>query len=217
MEWMLARAAGWDAGYALVVHPTAIGKNPNTEDVIEAIRIWEEAKNRKLFNEDQKALMKAGENDFSLYKISRDEFHLQHYKKLRFEHENLVLQPGQPHYSEWDFAVNAEDQHLNIRLKASGDEGEIDEILLELDGARSMTLPAPLKAGYSCIIDGSGRVLLYDERGSLKKQYEADWNKLTLHQGSHTLRVSCRFSGDADLVLQGVVKLKDRIELIGQQ
>jgi len=217
MEWMLARAAGWNAGYALVVHPGAIGKNPYTGEVIEAIRTWEEAKIRDLFNESQKALLKAGEYDFSLHKISEGEFQLQHYKKLKFEHENLVLQPGQPHYSEWEFKVNSEKQDLYFQLLAAGEEGEIEEILLELDGAQSMAIPVSLKAGYSCISDGAGNVLLYDDRGSLKKKYEVDWKQGKLNQGSHTLRVSCTFSSDADLVLQGTVKLKDRVEVLNPQ
>jgi len=214
MEWMLARAAGWNAGYALVVHPIAVGKNPNTEKVIEAIRIWEEAKNRSLFNEEQKKLLKAGEHDFSLYKSGENEFQLQYYLKEKFSHENLVLQPGQPHYSEWEFTSKAEDQNLNFRLLSSGEEGEIQEILLELDGARTISLPLVLKAGYSCIFDGTGNVLLYDERGSQKKQYPLDWELAALNPGSHTLRISCTFSSDADLELQGIVKLKDKVELL---
>ena len=217
MEWMLARAAGWNAGYALVVNPGAIGKNPYTREVIEAIQTWEEAKHRDLFNESQKSLLKAGEYDFSLYKINDNEFHLQHYKKLKFEHENLVLQPGQPHYSEWEFRSSSEEQELFFRLQASGEEGEIEEILLELDGSLSMALPLSLKAGYSCISDGVGNLLIYDAKGSLKKKVKVDWEALSLAKGSHTLRVSCTFSGGDDLVLQGMVKLKDRVDNITAQ
>jgi len=217
MEWMLARAAGWNAGYALVVNPIAIGKNQYTQEVIEAIRIWEEAKHRDLFNESQKSLLKAGEYDFSLYKINENEFHLQHYKKLKFEHKNLVLQPGQPHYSEWELRSSSEEQDLFIRLQASGEEGEIEEILLELDGSLSMALPISLKAGYSCLSDGAGNLLIYDALGSLKKEVKVDWEALKLTKGSHTLRVSCSFNGAGDLVLQGMVKLKDRVDNITAQ
>jgi hypothetical protein len=217
MEWMLARAAGWNAGYALVVNPGAIGKNPYTAEVIEAIRTWEEAKHRKIFNESQIQLLKAGENDFSLHKISENEFHLQHYRKEAFEHENLVLQPGQPHYSEWEFQISSEEQQLNFQLKASGEEGEIEDICLELDGSQSIEIPVSLKAGHSCIFDGKGNLLLYDDRGSLKKKFEVEWKQLLLDKGKHTLSVSCSFSTDSNLVLQGVVKLKDRLEAITTQ
>lgn len=217
MEWMLARAAGWNAGYALVVNPGAIGKNPYTGEVIEAIRTWEEAKQKDIFNESHLGLLKAGEYDFSLHKISESEFHLQHYRKVAFEHENLVLQPGQPHYSEWEFGVTSEEQALYFKLQASGEEGEIEDILLELDGSRSIAFPVSLKAGSSCIFDGVGKLLIYDAKGSLRKKLEVDWNQLSLDKGKHLLRVSCSFSTDADLVLQGMVKLKDKIEVITSQ
>ena len=216
MEWMLARAAGWDAGYALVVHPGALGRNPNIGEVTEAIRTWEEAKNLDLFNEEQKKLMKAGENDFSLQKAG-DHFLLQYYRKDKFSHENLVLQPGQPHYSEWEFTSSAGDQPLNFRLQASGEEGEIEDIVLELDGYQSLEVPVTLKAGYSCIFDGKGEVLLYDERGSLKKKTRVDWAPGALDKGPHSLRVSCTFSPGSDLQLKGVVKLKDKTERILRQ
>jgi len=217
MEWMLARAAGWNAGYALVVNPGAIGKNSNTREVIEAIRTWEEAKQRDLFNESQKKLLKAGEYDFSLQKIHENEFHLQHYNKYTFEHENLVLQPGQPHYSEWVFNNNSGEQELYFRLQALGKEGTIEEILLELDGAQSMEIPVSLKAGHSCIFDGAGNLLLYDARGSLKKRLNVDWKKVRLDKGAHSLRVSCNFKDDPDQLLHGMVKLKERIEVIASQ
>ncbi len=214
MEWMLARAAGWNAGYALVVNPGDLLKNENTGDVIEAIRTWEEAKERALFNGSQKQLLKAGENDFSLRKISDKEFQLQYHRKVPFTHENLVLQPGQPHYSEWEFTNAAVEQDLYVRLLASGEEGEISDIALELDGYSSMVLPLSLKAGYSCILEGQGHLLLYDDRGSLIKKVEVDWKDHKLQKGPHTLRVNCSFGGNRELQLRGVVKLKDKVEVI---
>ena len=217
MEWMLARAAGWDAGYALVVNPGAIGKNPYTTEVIEAIRIWEEAKNRDIFTDSQKKLLKAGENDFSLLMIGENEFQLQYYRKEKFTHENLVLQPGQPHYSEWEFSNGSDEQDLYFRLLASGEEGELEAFVLELDGSHSFEIPFTLKAGYSCIFDGRGMLLLYDEKGSLKKKAEVEWKGTRLEKGSHALQVSCTFSSDSNLELQGVVKLKDKVESIKTQ
>ncbi len=217
MEWMLARAAGWNAGYALVVNPGDLEKNPGTEEVIEAIRTWEEAKSRAIFNESQKQLLKAGENDFSLQKISENEFHLQYYRKASFAHENMVLQPGQPHYSEWDFNNDFEAQDLYFRLQASGEKGKIEMITLELDGSRSMVIPVSLEAGYSCIFDGKGKLRLYDARGSLKKNLELDWKQVRIDKGPHTLQVSCSFSSDSDLDLRGTLKLKGKVESLHLQ
>ena len=214
MEWMLARAAGWNAGYALVVNPQALESNPFTDEVIEMILTWEEARNRGIFDDRQKQLLKAGENDFSLSKASDEEFHLQYYRKEEFTHENLVLQPGQPHYSEWEFNNDSGKQGLYFRLLAAGKEGSIEEIVLELDGNQIMEIPATLNPGYSCIYDGSGKLWVYDEKGSLKQKKDIDFGGINIDQGIHSLRVTCSFTSDIDLRLKGMVRLKDRVDII---
>jgi hypothetical protein len=59
-----------------------------------------------------------------------------------------------------------------------------------------------------------GNLLIYDAKGSLRKKLEVDWNQLSLDKGKHTLRVSCDFNTDSDLVLKGMIKLKDKTEVI---
>lgn len=44
MEWMLARAAGYDAGFAMVARPKSIKANPIGEQLLDAIREWETAR-----------------------------------------------------------------------------------------------------------------------------------------------------------------------------
>ncbi|MDX2431979.1 MAG: hypothetical protein QNK35_13670, partial [Bacteroides sp.] len=214
MEWMLARAAGWNAGYALVVNPIALGKSPIVPEVIDAIRTWEEAKKRKIFNEEQIKLLKAGGNDFSLYKLSENEFHLQYYKKEQFSHENIVLQPGQPHYSTWEFNKPLQIQNFYFRLSAPGTSGSIDEISLELDASKVLDIPLSLKAGYSIVYNEGGKLLLYDEKGTLKKVLDPGWGEMPLGQVNHTLQVSCTFSMDSDQELKGIIRIKDKIDEI---
>lgn len=42
IEWMMARAAGYNAGYAFVCDYESFKKNPNTDIIIDYIRMWEE-------------------------------------------------------------------------------------------------------------------------------------------------------------------------------
>ena len=214
MEWMLARAAGWNAGYALVVHPKDIDKNPLSDQVIQLIKVWEEAKNRKIFSDAQKKLLKAGENDFSLAKVNNDEFHLQYYKKKEFVHENIMLQPGQPNFTEWEFTNKFESQELYFQLGAEGEEGEIENIKIDIDGHQTIELPVTMKAGYSSIYNGSDTFLVYDEKGRLKAQEKIDFAHLKLDKGMHTFRVSCDYSEEDGIELKGVIRLKDKVDVI---
>jgi hypothetical protein len=213
MEWMLARAAGWNAGYALVVHPEDIDKNPNSAEVIKLIQVWEEAKNRKIFNDAQKKLLKEGENDFSLTKVNEQEFHLHYYKKEQFVHENITLQPGQPNYTEWEFKNIQGDQSLYLQLGAEGEGGEISNIQIDIDGHQTIILPITLKAGYSCIYNGGEVVLIYDEKGRMKGAKKVAFSTINLDKGAHNFRVSCEYSED-NIELKGVVRLKNKMDII---
>ncbi len=50
---MLARSAGYDAGYALYSTIASFMANDEFDEITEAINIWEEARLRKIFNENQ--------------------------------------------------------------------------------------------------------------------------------------------------------------------
>jgi hypothetical protein len=62
--------------------------------------------------------------------------------------------------------------------------------------------------------EGKRTLLSYDAKGSLKKRTEMDWGQIELSKGSHTLQVSCGFDSKGDLQLEGVVKLKDKVDVI---
>ena len=49
MEWMLARAAAYDAGFAMVARPGALRTNPRTPQLLDAIREWERARTSGAF------------------------------------------------------------------------------------------------------------------------------------------------------------------------
>jgi hypothetical protein len=65
IDWMLARAAGFHAGYALVVRKDAL-KNPFLEEIVSHIQAWTEATKKGLFTEEQKAWMRDPGNDVAL-------------------------------------------------------------------------------------------------------------------------------------------------------
>ena len=71
------------------------------------------------------------------------------------------------------------------------------------------------KAGAAIAAVSAGAYLLYDDKGALKKKFETDWGSFQLGTGMHTIRVSCSFNPGSDLILHGVLKLKDKIGILG--
>jgi len=102
IEWMMARAAGYHAGFALVGRYSSLQTNPNTVQFASPYQLWKEASRQKIFSADQLARLKDPGNDFHLEKNGQN-WELYPFKKYRFEHTKQLLQPGQPTYSEWDF------------------------------------------------------------------------------------------------------------------
>jgi len=76
MEWMLARSAGWNAGFAMVTRLNAIRENVSGPALLDAIRIWEEARLTGVFTPEQKELLKDPKREFHLEKIGENEWKL---------------------------------------------------------------------------------------------------------------------------------------------
>ena len=66
MEWMLARAAAYNAGFAMVARPGALRTNPRTPALLDAIREWETARTSGAFSAAQRARMKDTKSEFHL-------------------------------------------------------------------------------------------------------------------------------------------------------
>ena len=214
-EYMLARSAGYDAGYALFSSVENFKKNVEFDDIALAIRTWEEARLRKIFNSEQIAKLKDVNNDFSLKKIDDNTFELQYYKKENFELENEIVQPGQPN----DITVEVDsdnEQNLYFVIGAVGESGSIEQITIEFNSIETITIDRELKPNWQITYRGDNQILVYDEKGRFKKAIELDVKNLNLEKGVNTLRISAQFSDDADVKLSGYVRVKDKVERINQ-
>lgn len=212
-EYMLARSAGYDAGYALYSMLDDMKNNPEFDEIAEAINTWEEARLKKIFNDKQLEELRDVNNDFSLHKISDNEFMLQYYDKKHFELLNLPIQPGQPNYVRVDFDVS-ERQPFYLVIGGVGENGSIKKIHIDLNGYQDYTIDVDLKANWAITYRGDDKILVYDEVGRLNKKIPFDDEELILRKGPNNIRVSADFSTGSDIRLQGYIRLKGKIELL---
>ena len=69
VEWLLARSAGWDAGFDLYVHPTQLKRNSSlSKDVLATIKLWEDARAAGAFSSAQKKALRDPQRAFKLKK-----------------------------------------------------------------------------------------------------------------------------------------------------
>ncbi|WP_316753117.1 hypothetical protein [Pedobacter gandavensis] len=214
IEWMMARAAGYNAGFALVARYKNLQKNPNTKELLALIKLWQDAYRSKIFSPDQLTRLKNPENDFHLEQHNKG-WNLYPFKKFKFEHAKQVLQPGQPTFSEWNFVNNNAEQPLNFSLTFMGKEGVISNPWIELDGYFKLELPGEYEAGNSIVCNGT-TIKIYNSKGGFKQEVALKQAIPTLKPGKHTIKFDCGFPEETELTNRFVVKTISKPELIAK-
>ena len=212
IEWMMARAAGYNAGFALVARYKSLQKNPDTNQLLALIKLWQTAYKTKIFSPDQLARLKNPENDFHLEKDNQG-WKLYPFHKFRFEHAKQLLQPGQPTFSEWNI-VNADaDQPLNFTLTFMGKSGAVSNPWIELDGYFKLDLPGEYEAGNTIVCDGT-TLKMYNSKGSFKKDIPIQQAIPGLKTGKHIIKFGCEFPEDNELTNRFIIKTISNPEII---
>jgi hypothetical protein len=204
IEWMMARAAGYKAGFALVARYASLKNNPQIDKLLELIRIWQEASRSGAFSPEQLARLKNPANDFHLEKAGTA-WKLFPFSKNAFEHGKKLLQPGQPSFSEWQFINNDPEQKLNFTLTFSGKEGSITNPWLEIDGYYKLEIPGTYDAGSSIVCDGS-YLKLYNNKGKFIKDIIVAQSVPNISKGSHTLKFDCTFPSESEIACKFILK-----------
>jgi hypothetical protein len=212
IEWMMARAAGYHAGFALVARYNSLQKNPNASHLLALIKLWQEASQQKIFSPDQLSRLKNPANDFHMEKDING-WKLFPFKKYKFEHTKQLLQPGQPTYSEWSFENTDAEQPLCFNLTLMGKEGTVGHPWIELDGYYKLELPETFEAGNSIVCDGKS-IKLYNNKGSFKMDIPLSQAIPMLKPGKHSIKFDCVFPEESELVNRFIIKTKSNPEII---
>ncbi|HEV2482611.1 MAG TPA: hypothetical protein VGS79_23260, partial [Puia sp.] len=214
VEWMLARAAGYGAGYALVLRKDALS-NPALQRITKLIGLWTAAQRKKMFDPEQKAWLRDVNNEARL--LSTDGVcYLQRVRKVSFTYDARVLQPGQPTSQSWDLENPVSAQVPVIVVSAQGDDGHIKSAVFDIDNSFHLPIPVPLYAGQSLVLNDNGFARLYDKKGRLIKQITLDQNLPLWNVGRHTLTFDGPTDDNSPVTLKIDVKLADKNEALGR-
>lgn len=214
-EYMLARSAGYDAGYALYSNPKSFEKNKEFEAIAAAIKLWEEARLNRIFSETQLKLLKDVNKDFSLSKKG-DDYLLTHYKKETFELLNEMVQPGQPNDTELVFD-SPQASPVYLVIGAVGESGMVANIEILFNGFETLNFEANLKPNWYLTYRGGDSYMIYDDKGRFKTKRSLGVEKMELTKGSNSIRVSAEFDEGEDIKISGYIRSKDRTETIQSQ
>lgn len=197
MEWMLARAAGYDAGFAMVARPESIRNNPVSGTLLDVIREWENARLSGAFSEDQKERMKNTGNEFHLEKTGDSEWNLYQYSvNGAFSCIRKERQPGEPPNEHWEFFLGSFEQPLQFRIEIAALSDAVRNIKIILDSYLEINVEQELFAGESMVCDGSDLLRVYDEKGKFKNTIKLKSALPEMKPGNHSITFSCDFPGE---------------------
>jgi len=196
MEWMLARAAGYDAGFALATGPDALRKNPETGAVMDAIREWESARRSGAFSEGQRERLKNPKAEFHLETVDGGWNLYPYHDTAEFVHEHLIRQPGEPTGAAWEVTNPDAAQPMQMKIRIQGKEGSVGKIRFEVDRSVSIELPGDVRAGQSVLLESDGIVRVYDAKGSHVRSQPLGGKVPLMKSGVNQVRFDCEFEGD---------------------
>jgi len=155
VQWMLARSAAFDAGYAFVTSYESLEGNGFTDQILDAIGLWEQARTGNVFSAEQKRHMEAVDTEFHL-NASGDGWQLIQVYPQVVRHERGVRQPGEPTSTSYAFDNPGPDQILHWIISA--EDGMVSQLELTIDNGATVSLPATLEEGWSLRYEGGPAV-----------------------------------------------------------
>ncbi len=202
IEWMLSRAASFDAGFALVAGLSTLERNGLTPAILEAVRQWESARHAGAFSPEQRQRLKADGAEWHLEPDPEAPltWNLTPLSVSRaFACRPGALQPGQPGGADWQVENLHRPQPLCFRLRvrtAAGTAGRLCDPTFSAGGT---------VFGFRCRL-APGEYLVY-EGGRAAAVCDANWNRLRevpavgetigLRTGMQPLSFTCGYEGDS--------------------
>lgn len=196
VNWLLAKAAGYEAGYALVTDPDIVAANGHSDQILDLIGDWEQLRLGKAFTAAQRERLRDTEREFELQPSGKKSWTLTEVHSQSFEHQPKVLQPGQPTHSTFELDNRGEAQPLAFVLTA--EQSDISDITFEIDQYKQITLPVALQRGQILQHRGDGILHLFSESWQKIREITVPELADTLDSGTHQLAVDAVLSSRGD-------------------
>ncbi len=213
MEWMLARAAGYGAGFAMSTTLEALRQNPDTPLLLDTIREWEAARRSGALTPSQRERARNPKLEFHLERAESGWRLFPFHDIGPFHHAQAERQPGEPASATWVVDNADAGQPLQFRIQVSGG-GSISRIHLEIGRAASLDLAVTLAAGESLVFDAVGLARSYDGKGRQTGVVKLDRPVPQLAAGRQDVSFECAFAGDAPPVVDVTFRTRGEAEMV---
>ncbi len=200
LEWLLARAAGFDAGFGLSTGTQEFYEHGKGETILSTIRDWETARLDGAFSEAQKTQLRDITREFHLTKSGASSWNLFPVAHSVFKFEKKITQPGEPAASNFDYNNPYKDQPLQfiIKLQSAKPNGNAswENGSIEINNYSSIHIPFKLTEGQLITCDGKTILVLSSEWKPIRA-IPVTGSIPVLSTGTNTVRLDGIIEGDA--------------------
>jgi len=215
IEWMLARSAAFNAGYAFVTGERQLKTNGQSDIILQLIGEWEKARMANAFTDEQKELMKYINNEFTLTTLDENKWSLQQIHSYKFKHEAKVRQPGEPLFSTFEFENPEGETTMHFILTPQ--DADISAVKIEIDNSREIQLPITLKSGEILSYKGGASAKIMDEYLHVVKEIKLKQEQFKVAKGAHSVIFDCTFSNKSkEPLAKFEVRIPGKAEEIGE-
>lgn len=193
-EWLLARAAGFDAGFALATSPQTVQQNGLGSEVIEKIKQWETARMKGAFPDALKPQLQQIENEFQLVPTQNGGWNLFPVYSFKQTHQHNE-QPGMIAFSTYEFNNPHQDQPLQFIIQSTGKSPAID-VTLEINQSTTLDLKATLKPGEIIQYKGGNKITTFDSSWHVLDETKIDSKLTQIKHGTQSINLGYRFEGN---------------------
>jgi len=200
IEWMLARGAGFNAGFGLSTSIETLRKHGRTDEIMAAIKLWEAARLSGVFTEEQQQRLQDVKNEFHLQKNAQGQYELVPVYNAYLVYEQRIKQPGEPTVSTYVFNNPAPKQPVEfiVSLSSKKDSDKnvsFDDISMAVDQQDALILPIKLQKEQYLYCDGQ-TVKLYNKQWQLLQTLSLAKPLPVFSQGKNVINVDGHFSED---------------------
>jgi len=198
IEWMLSKAAGYRAGFALYATMGELQQHGLTTRLLKAVKEWEKMRMTCTLPDELCDKMKLAETDWHLEPVEGGWilYQVDISRPYRCSYEKL--QPGQPGGADWIYVNPYKAQPLVFRMKVGhwndGLDGYIDSPALQVAG-KYIVFHTQIESGQYLVYEGGKDAILYDSNFNTIKDVKISGCIPMIAAGQQTISFSCEFVG----------------------
>lgn len=215
MEWVLAKAAGYDAGFAVVTGPGILKAHGQAADLLRAVKDWESLRLAGAFSEKQREALR------------QCEFHLEAPPGGKPQLRPVVFSPSLfcpaaaegPAQATWEIENQFGRQPLRLVLyvlpaSEAAVDARLKDPVVELGGQR-VTFPVELKPKQYLVCRAGRTAVVYDANWNELARVQADADVPNLPPGKHAVRFRCRWKGAPGAKVRAKFETRGEPEPVG--